>query len=148
MGRAGRLFAAGAVLVALAGGAALLLGKARAQDGLPFLTGIWTGDSKGHAYSLDGTGPAGPSKVAFAADITQSEGGPGNGVNADVTIGITPPATVDGYVGNGTFWAVSGDPSAPVLVVGHVDAGATKMKGSVLSGGPASALDTKFKAGK
>jgi hypothetical protein len=135
---------AGATVAAMLAGAGLALRVARAQDGLPDLTGTWTGATKGKEASLDPLVKGGTVKSSFAAAFAQT--GP------DLAITLTnagdPPVDLAGSVGNGTFWAVSGDPSTPLFIVGHADRKAGHLKGGVFAGGPGRAVDAKFMAAK
>jgi hypothetical protein len=129
--------------VALAG-AVVALRAARAQDGLPDLTGTWTGTSKGKALPFAPFAKAVPTQSTFTADVSPS------GPDLAITLNNAsdPPVDLTGLVGNGAFWAVSGDPAAPLLIVGHSDKSVTHLKGGILSGNDAAALDAKFKAGQ
>lgn len=130
--------AAKAVLAA----AALLAPGAAAQEVPPDLSGAWQGATKGKGWGLDPGGipdsAAGPFTAVFAQTGT------------DLAIALSPegspPVDLSGFAGAGGFWAVSGDPSAPMLLSGHPDGGATKAKGRVLAGDASRATDATWRA--
>ncbi len=132
---------AGAALLAVA---VLALRGALAQDGLPDLSGTWGGTSKGRESSLDPATAGGTRKSPFTAAFAQS----GKDLAVTLTVEESPPVDLAGVAGNGTFWAVSGDPASPLLLVGHANGNATRLKGGVLQGDAGSTLDGQFKAGK
>ncbi len=139
-----KVLVTGAAAAAMVAGAVLALRVARAQDGLPDLTGTWTGATKGKEASLDPLVEGGTVKSSFTAAFAQT--GP------DLAITLTnagdPPVDLAGTVGNGIFWAVSGDPSTPLLIVGRADGKASHLRGGVFAGGPGRAVDEKFTAAK
>ena len=127
-----------------AAGLVLAMGTTFAQDGLPDLSGAWTGSSKGKEAPLDPLNPGGPVNSTFTADFVQS----GADLSATLTNEGQSPVGLAGSVGNGSFWVVSADAANPFFIAGHADKKAGKLSGGFLAGASDRAVDGKFKAAK
>jgi hypothetical protein len=120
----------GAFIIGGLAGSQLLLRTADAQDGLPDISGGYTGTIKGKAAAFEpGAKPFSIKKTcAFSASLC------GSNLSAEITPTGDDPTVLAGEHGNGHFWAFSGDADNPFVMTGHVNKTATKIKGTILAG--------------
>ena len=120
-----------AVLVCAGGAAALRSAPVPVADGLPDISGTWSG--KSHVKHTDQSTGGNVVKISFPIDCTIGQ--TGNAVTLDITVhvagGGTQQLELSGEEGNGIFWASGSDPDTakPVLMVGRVKQNHISAKG-------------------
>ena len=117
-----------ACLLAGVAAAGVTLPLAPGQDGLPDISGAWTGKVSFRDDSLDPGSGGDTGHLDLSMVVSQD--GPDLAISATVTGSPEGPQEFDfsGRIGNRTFWAFNGDGLAPFILSGRVSNSGKSMK--------------------